>query len=157
MKSSKSRKASRAAPIAVAPPPTAFLHYWPYAVAVAAALSAVVEAYWPAVNGPFLLDDTYLPYMLPGYVDAPLLAWLKGMRPLLMFSYWLNYQNTASQSTFGYHLVNIVLHFSNGILIFLAIQRILSRASLEKWRSRILAIFAAGLFLLHPLQTESVS
>ena len=29
------------------------------------ALFAAFEVYWPAIHGPFLLDDTHLPYMLP--------------------------------------------------------------------------------------------
>ena len=61
------------------------------------------------------------------------------------------------QDTFGYHFVNVVLHFLNGILVFLAVRKLMSWASVEKWLSTVLAIFAGGLFLLHPLQTESVS
>ncbi len=79
------------------------------------------------------------------------------MRPLLMFSFWLNFQQSAAESTFGYHLVNLFLHFFNSIFIFLAVRKILSWASLEEQNARILSFFAAGLFLLHPAQTESVS
>ncbi len=44
---------------------------------------------WAALQGPFLLDDTYLPYDQAEYPLKPLSAWLKGVRPMLMFSYWL--------------------------------------------------------------------
>ena len=135
---------------------------WPYAVGLLVALFAVLDVYWPAINGQFLLDDTYLPYMLPNYAAASLIGWIKGLRPLLMFSYWLNFQyadpsRAGMQDTFGYHFVNVVLHFSNGILVFLTMRKVLSWASVEKWLSTVLAAFCAGLFLLHPLQTESVS
>jgi Tfp pilus assembly protein PilF len=79
-----------------------------------------------------------------------------------MFSYWLNLQyadpaRVGMQDTFGYHFVNVILHFFNGILVWLAMRKVLNWAGLEKWLCWTLAIFAAGLFLLHPLQTESVS
>ncbi len=146
--------------VAVAPAPQP--RRWPYAVGLLVALFVVFDVYWPAINGQFLLDDTYLPYMLPDYARVSLIGWLKGLRPLLMFSYWLNFQyadpaRAGTQDTFGYHFVNVVLHFFNGILVFLAIRKVMSWAGVEKWLSVVLAIFAAGLFLLHPLQTESVS
>src|SRR5262249_13264145 len=91
------------------------------------------------------------------YQGLPLNNWIGGLRPLLMFSFWLNYQNAGSQDTFGYHLVNVVVHLLNGALIWLSVGRVLSWTQIEKRRAQILAIFAAGLFLLHPLQTESLT
>jgi Flp pilus assembly protein TadD len=162
MKSSKAVKAKRpvATVVAVAPAPQA--RRWPYAVGLLVALFAVLDVYWPAMNGQFLLDDTSLPYLNPSFVGAPLFAWIRGLRPLLMFSYWLNFQyadpgRAGMQDTFGYHFVNVILHFFNTILVFLATRKVMSWAGVEKWLCRVLAIFAGGLFLLHPLQTESVS
>jgi len=162
MKSSKPVRQKRpiATMVAVAPAPQP--RRWPYAVGLLVALFVVFDVYWPAINGQFLLDDTYLPYMLPEYARVSLIGWLKGLRPLLMFSYWLNFQyaepaRAGMQDTFSYHFVNVVLHFFNGILVFLATRKVMSWAAVEKWLSVVLAIFAAGLFLLHPLQTESVS
>ena len=51
----------------------------------------------------------------------------------------------------------MLLHFFNAILVFFAVRKVLGWASEEITRARILAFFAAGLFLLHPLQTEAVS
>ncbi len=158
MKSAKPRKTKRAAPVAVAePPPAGYFQYWPYAAALLLALFAVLEVYWPAVRGPFVLDDTYLPYGIDSYADVPLLGWVRGLRPVLMFSFWLNFQNAVVQDTFPYHLVNFILHFFNGLLIFLAVRKVITWAGLEGQLRELLSIFAAGLFLLHPLQTESVS
>jgi Tfp pilus assembly protein PilF len=162
MKSSKPVKQKRptATLVAVAPAPQP--RRWPYAVGLLVALFVVFDVYWPAINGQFLLDDTYLPYMLPDYAHVSLIGWIKGLRPLLMFSYWLNFQyadpaRAGMQDTFGYHFVNVILHFFNAVLVFLALCKVMSWAAVEKWFSIVLAIFAAGLFLLHPLQTESVS
>lgn len=151
-KAARKTKRSEAVEIAAAPRPHV---YWPYAVGVLVALFAVFEVYWPAIHGPFLLDDTYLPYMLPEYALLPLRIWISGLRPLLMFTFWLNYQ--GGQDTFGYHLFNVVLHFANGGLILLAVRKVLEWARIEKWQAGALAVFSAGLFLLHPLQTESVT
>ena len=158
MKSAKAvRKAKPSASVAVAAAPKTQVLYWPYAVGFLVALFAVFQVYWPGIYGPFLLDDSFMPYMLPAYVGAPMSLWVQGLRPLLMFSFWLNYQSAGSQSTFGYHLFNVVLHFLNGVLILLAVRRVLSWTRIDKWQAGVLSVFAAGLFLLHPLQTESVT
>jgi Tfp pilus assembly protein PilF len=162
MKSGKAVKGKRpvATIITVAPVPQP--QRWPYAIGLLAALFVVFEVYWPAMNGQFLLDDTYLPYMSASYAADSLFTWVRGLRPLLMFSYWLNLQyadpaRVGMQDTFGYHFVNVIFHFFNGILVWLAMRKVLSWAGVEKGLCEMLAIFAAGLFLLHPLQTESVS
>jgi hypothetical protein len=157
MKTSKSKKSKRAVPVALTAKPRTDPWVWICAASLVVALFAAFEVYWPAIHGPFLLDDTYLTYMRP---DAPSLAfrdWMRQMRPLLFATFWLNYQQSGAQDTFGYHAVNVLLHFANSIFIFLAVRKVLGWAGEEEMRGRILSLFAAGLFLLHPLQTESVS
>src|SRR3984885_17755 len=157
MKTSKPKKSKRAAPMVLAVEPRTDPWIWIYAASLVVALFAAFEVYWPAIHGPFLLDDTYLTYMRPNAADLPLREWITQLRPLLMFSFWLNYQQSGAQETFGYHAVNVFLHFCNAIFIFLAIRKVLSWAAVDETRARILSFFAAGLFLLHPVQTESVS
>ena len=157
MKNSKTKRVKHAAPIAVAAAPRTDPWIWIYAASLLIALFAAFEVYWPAIHGPFLLDDTHLTYMLPNAADLPFKAWLHQMRPLLMFTFWLNYQESGAQETFGYHAWNVLLHFFNAIFIFLSVRKVLSWAGVEESRIRILSFFAAGLFLLHPVQTESVS
>jgi tetratricopeptide (TPR) repeat protein len=157
MKNSKTKKPRHAAPPVVAAEPRTNPWNWIYAAALVTALFAAFEVYWPAIHGPFLLDDTHLTYMRPDAADIPLRAWLYQFRPLLMFSYWLNFQQSGAQDTFGYHAVNVLLHFCNTIFIFWAVRKVLSWAGVEETHARILSFFAAGLFLLHPVQTESVS
>lgn len=130
--------------------------FWPWVLAAAVAVIVVFEIYAPALHGPFLLDDTYLPFTLPGYVHAPLRSWIGAIRPVLMFSFWLNFK-TSGTDPFSYHLVNLFLHLLNGALVFLIVRRVLSWTGIESRRNNILSAFAAGLFLLHPLQTESVA
>lgn len=128
---------------------------WPYAVGLFAAAFAGFNAYAPAAHGPFVFDDDYLPFQLPGY-DGTLMVWLRGVRPLLMFTYWLNFR-AAGADTFSYHLMNVLFHIVASLLVWLILGRLLSKAGVEQARARVLAIFGAALFLLHPVQTESVA
>jgi protein O-mannosyl-transferase len=157
MKTNKNRKSKRPAVAVAAVEPRTNPLLWIYGGSILIALIVSFQVYWPALHGPFLLDDQHLPYMLPRAEHMRLASWLRQMRPLLMFSFWLNYKQSGSESTFGYHLFNFFLHFFNSIFIFLAVRKVLGWASMGEPRTRILALFAAGLFLLHPAQTESVS
>lgn len=141
----------------VAAPSSGNFGYWPYAVGLIVALFAVLEVYWPASKGPFVFDDDYLPYGMDNYADVPVIGWIRGLRPVLMLSFWLNFQQVGNSDTFPYHLVNFILHFLNGLMIFLAVRKVTSWAGVEGGLREVLSIFAAGFFLLHPLQTESVS
>lgn len=157
MKSNKSKKAKRPVPAAIAVDARPGLEWWVYAACALAAVFLVFEIYWPAIHGPFLLDDTHLDYMLPRAANRPLSLWIGGPRPLLMFSYWLNFQQSGVQDTFSYHLTNVILHLFNGAFILLALGKVLGWAGVDTAKRWILALFASGLFLLHPLQTESVT
>jgi tetratricopeptide (TPR) repeat protein len=157
MKSSSKGKRTAAAAVPVpTPAPRAGATWWHYAAALVGVFFFVWFVYGPALSGPFLLDDSYLPYMLDGYADAPLSAWVTSLRPMLMFSFWLNFQQSA-QEPFAYHMVNMLLHFANGVLVWLALRRLLTWGGEQGWRRDWLAAFAGGLFLVHPLQTEAVS
>jgi predicted negative regulator of RcsB-dependent stress response len=161
MKSSSSKtrgpkqSGKKAAPAPVKPG-TRFPYLWSCVIGIAAALVVVFIVYDRAMNGPFLFDDTYLAYRMPAFWDAPLTRWIGSFRPLLMLSYWVNF-HLNGQATYAYHLVNVILHFLNGVLIFLALRKLLHWAGTGNRVRETTAIFAAGLFLLHPLQTESVS
>ncbi len=156
MKNRRTRKPKASGAAVVAADPAANPWLWISAASLATALFAAFAVYWPAIHGPFLFDDIRLPYALPNAAYLPLKAWLNQTRPLLMFTFWLNYQQSA-QDTFGYHAVNVLLHFCNAIFVFFIARRVLSWAGGEEWRNRTLSLFAAGIFLLHPMQTEAVS
>jgi tetratricopeptide (TPR) repeat protein len=120
------------------------------------ALIVLLEAYGPSLRGPFLFDDNYLPFTAPEFADAPLRTWLAGQRPLLMFTFWVN-TRLSGLEPFPYHLLNLGLHFLTGWLVWLIVRRLLDRVGAGAPVREILAAFAAGLFLLHPVQTESVA
>jgi tetratricopeptide (TPR) repeat protein len=128
---------------------------WPLFAAVAGALLAVFWAYGPAMHGPFLFDDTVLPFALPGFAQ-PLRAWIGGLRPLLMFTYWVNVQISGSD-TFSYHLVNVLIHCAVAALMYFIVRRLLEWGSVEPGMRTPLAGFCGLLFLLHPVESEAVA
>jgi hypothetical protein len=121
-----------------------------YILAAAAALIAL-WAYLPSLHGRFLFDDMYLPGE-----TATLIASLRGVRPVLMFTYWMS-ARISGQDPFGYHLFNFGLHCVNCALILLVVRRVLQLAGIEEPRRKILAGLAALVFLLHPAQTEAIA
>jgi len=140
MKKVKTRT-DKGRPAAVSAGPV--LQAWHYWAALGAAFLAVCVVYWPAVTAPEM-------------AGAPLTHWVDGLRPLLMFSFWVNHTLSGMQS-FSYHFLNLLLHLATGVFAFLIVRKFLDRGGESGWRRDGLAAFAAGLFLLHPLQTESVA
>ena len=158
---SKSADSSAAAPVFV---------WWPW-LAAAAALFLTFTIYGPSMNGPFVLDDRYLPFYNPAFQTLPIAEWLKsGARPLLNLTYWINYQLSGTDP-YAYHATNVVLHFFVAVLTGLISMRLLGLARPSQTEPRqswsglplssratsALGIFAGALFLVHPIQTESVS
>ena len=124
--------------------------WWIYAMAAAVALFVAYLVYAPALSGPFVFDDRSLPYHEQDFPNA-LRFWIRGVRPLLMFSYWINYQ--FSPQPFGFHASNVLIHVLNSLLVFSIVRKLLQPGSSQG----LLPAFAAAVFLLHPIQTEAVS
>ena len=151
----KSRKQQIELAEAVKPIPRKSFAWWPWAAALLA-LFVVFEAYGPAIEGPFVFDDRYQPFFSTTVQSLPWYGWMKGVRPLLMFSYLIDYTRGGIEPH-DYHVTNVLLHYVTAIFITLIVDRLLERLKID-FKSRVaLSIFAGGLFLLHPLQTESVA
>jgi len=69
-------------------------------------------------------------------------------RPVTVLSYAIDYL-FWKLNTFGYHLVNVLLHSANAILIFIFLYALFG----DIW----IAAFASLFFALHPVETEVVS
>ena len=166
-KEARQRKAaSRAAAQAHAPQAAAKvqadwrLPRWYYAAAIAGFLLVVFQVYGPALHGPFLFDDIYLPMSVPNPPVA-WYEWMSGVRPMLALSFWANWRESDGD-TLSYHALNVIFHLLNSVLVFLIVRKLLalarrSEGSTRAAASELFAAFAAGLFLLHPAQTESVA
>ena len=150
------KKDKKRSPGALPPVAPAGSSQWQMWTACAAALVAVVWAYAPAMSGPFLFDDTFLPFAVSGLAQQPLAGWLHSQRPLLMATYWLSAQ-LSPDDTWWFHFMNVVIHTIASGLAFFIVRRLLEGAAVEKAKRNLLAGVAAALFLLHPAQTEAVA
>jgi hypothetical protein len=159
----KSKRPRPAEPGAVPQAPRRNFTWWPWAAALASLLLAF-EIYGPALNGPFVLDDLYLPYGDPKSQGLSFLQWVIGSRPMLMASFWLNHHWTGDDP-YAYHATNVLLHFLVSVIVALIAMRLLdwaggvagSNPGGKGAAHPTLGIFAGALFLVHPIQTESVA
>ena len=154
-KKQEARRTGRSAKSVAAAVKEGRVAYWPYALGSFLALAAAFEIYGPSLYGPFLFDDQGLPFEVPTFPVDSLRAWVIGVRPALMFSYWINYQLSGFQ-TLSYHVFNVFFHAMNSVLVFFIARKVLDFADVVRARRDVLAVFAGALFLLHPVNSESV-
>jgi len=113
---------------------------------------AVAVVYLNSFRGVFQFDD-YNVIVDNGGVHTwgAFLAGLpRGIRPLLKFTYTLNW--TSGLGLFGFHLVNVGLHAANAVMLFFLASRVGGPSV-----SRFAALLPALLFAVHPVQTEAVT
>jgi len=125
-----------------------------------ALFASTLTAYWNSFNAPFVFDDLAT-IQRNTQVRFGEFGWnLISPRSVLYKTFTFNYLLTG-QEVWSYHLINFILHFLNGLLIFVIATRVfrsLSRPLPEgEGISRIYAALAAAFFLVHPVQTESVT
>ena len=127
----------------------------------------VVLCYANSFQVPLLLDDvrtiadnSTIRHLWPlGPVLAPPAEVLSCGRPWLNLTYALNYA-AGGQHVIGYHLVNLLVHLAAALVLFGLVRRTLE---LPRLRDRygadasILALAIAGLWAVHPIQTEAVN
>ena len=81
-------------------------------------------------------------------------------RVVAVFTFALNY-HINKLNVFGYHVVNLAIHLINAILVWWLTTLILSTPLLDKQHlskhKKLIAWFAALLFVSHPLSTASIT
>lgn len=128
---------------------------------------AVIAAFQNGAATPFLLDDEIsilqnesLRRLVPlSSVLWPRAEVYTGGRPLLNLSFALNFA-AGGTSVRGYHLVNILIHAAAAGVLFAVVRRTLLLPRLRPQFSEhasLVALAAALLWSLHPLQTASVT
>ncbi|MGB7566254.1 MAG: tetratricopeptide repeat protein [Chitinivibrionales bacterium] len=111
-----------------------------------------LAAYQPAWNGKPIWDDDH-------HITRPDLRSTTGLAriwtqlgatqqyyPIVHSVFWFEY-HLWGNSTLGYHLVNILLHFFSALLLVCILRRLAIHSA---W-------FIAAIFALHPVQVESVA
>ena len=119
-------------------------------------------AYLNSLPNRFIFDDNHMvlennyiknikhaPLFFKGETTSSTIA--RGMyRPLLMLSFMFNYL-TGGLNPHGYHIINILLHFVNAVLLFFLLKLFLKGLSLS------LRLGITLIFCLHPINTEAVA
>lgn len=82
-------------------------------------------------------------------------------RSLIWSSFMLNYY-FGQYNPFGYHLLNLVLHTLNGILVYILVRMVQKNLNKnipvqKKNNKTFIPLCSATLFVIHPIQTESVA
>src|SRR5258708_26184955 len=104
----KAKRPQEIKPVAAALPARS-IAWWPWAAGVAGLIIAL-QIYAPALNGAFVLDDRYLPFF-SAHTSDRFSDWVGLLRPLLMASYWINYEMAGGSEPFVFHVTNVVIHF----------------------------------------------
>jgi len=119
-------------------------------------LAGAAAAYARVLHGEFVFDDQVGVAVrdLGGALRSFGVEWLRAGRPLTDLTFALNYR-AGRIDPWGYHLVNVLLHLSAAGLVWLFTRTILERAGAA--RPDGVAVMVAGVFALHPLQSEAVS
>ena len=119
--------------------------------------------YSNALSGPFILDDYAHIRDNPSIrltefdVDSLYRAGFESParhRPLAYISFALNYY-FGDYNVLGYHLVNVLIHIANGVLVFFLIS--LTARIEDANRQRWVGFVAGVIFLVHPIQIQAVT
>ncbi|MDH5645045.1 MAG: hypothetical protein OEZ01_03510 [Candidatus Heimdallarchaeota archaeon] len=125
-------------------------------------LLLAILIFWPALSGPFLLDDfIHFPRLAEtGTIDTArevyqLMFGGGGAtgRPLSFLSLLIN-DNAWPSSPWGFKYTNLMIHLLNGVLVFVFFRQLaslLDRTGNKKY-TNITALAAMTIWLLHPIQ-----
>jgi len=132
---------------------------WYYLVAPFGLVLITVLCYLPSLHYAFQFDDVA---NIVKYFDIRHNTFWKlfftGSR---WISYWLNaiHYSIGKFDPFSYRVGNVIIHNLNGLLVFYLFYTCLSRLkkpSFFKDNNFIIALISSALFLLHPVQTQTV-
>jgi protein O-mannosyl-transferase len=113
---------------------------------------AICFAYWPAINGRFILDDDLL-VTRNNLIKAPdglLRFWTSteptDYWPVTNSAFWFEWRLFA-ENPVGYHIVNLFLHWACCLFLWAILRKLAIPG----------AYFAAMLFAVHPVNVETVA
>ena len=127
----------------------------------------VIFIYADALTGPFIFDDKIHIQENP-HIRIPQITF-KGLataafdsplprRPVAYISFALNYY-LHGDNVVGFRLLNIIIHVISGILLYFFIQATFHTPAMQSWNTNAkwISFFAAAIWMVHPLQTQSIS
>jgi len=134
-----------------------FSNRWADPAAVLVIAVSVLIAYSNSFHAAFQFDD--LPNIANNaHIQSIDNFWsiLKSNRGVTYITFALNYA-VGGPDVFGFHIVNTVIHIINSALVYFLLLSTLGLMGFATARARFIAVFAALLFALHPVQTQSVT
>ena len=126
--------------------------------ALGAILLLTIAVYYPGLDNEFtnwddtgyVLNNAFIRSLdlenLGNILTQPVVG---NYHPLTVFSLALNYQVSGTEP-YSYHVVNLLLHLANTVLVFFLILQLSDRKTLA-------ALFTALFFAIHPMHVESVA
>ncbi|HET9530463.1 MAG TPA: tetratricopeptide repeat protein [Blastocatellia bacterium] len=136
---------------------------WPWWTGVLVIAAAGALAYSNSFEGPFIFDDreiatnTSIRQLWPPW-DA-MFSPSNVSRPIVGLSLALNYA-TSGLDVWSYHALNLLIHILAALALFGVVRRGLLTGPLGKEYGRssfALALIVAVVWMVHPLQTQSVT
>jgi tetratricopeptide (TPR) repeat protein len=137
-----------------------------FAVVTAIVFGPAISAPFDADDGPSIANNASIRQLWPATVplSPPSLGIAVSGRPIANYSFAIDYAlnrafDVDPSSTTVYHETNMLLHVVNALLLFLLIRRTIRFGQIDdEWRDRAerVALIAAALWLVHPIQTEAV-
>jgi len=119
--------------------------------------------YSNTLNSSFQFDDEMFVVQNPSIrqiSDVPGILRAFNTRFVLGLTFALNYR-WDGLNVFGYHLTNLIIHLANAILLYILLLKFLpvlvKREQGGTFSVPLCAALAAGIFLVHPLQTQAVT
>lgn len=129
------------------------------------AYSNTFTAAWHLDDGPNILANTRIHMQDMDAASLSRAFWANAQdserlaRPISYLSFALNWYLGADH-VLGYHVVNILLHWANAVLLYAIILRLLPFALPDSPKNKawlLLAAFAVLLWALNPIQTQAVT
>lgn len=126
---------------------------WTYPVLIVLGLAA----FWPTVcfdfvnwdDPAYILNNELITSWSPGGLHGVATETVtRNYAPLTIFSFLIDHSLWGLNPS-GYHATNVLLHISNGILVLILVKQLTGSA--------FVAGLTAALFLVHPIQIETVA
>ena len=127
----------------------------------------IILIYAETLTSPFILDDIHNirdnPHIRVPFLSFKNLAWAGfqsplANRPVANISFALNYY-FHGYNLVGFHVVNILIHIASGIFLYLLVKATIRTPALRARYAKFgwIPFFTAFIWLVHPLQTQSVT
>jgi len=127
----------------------------------------VVLIYTPSLTTPFIFDDISNirdnPHIRIPALSLQNLVWAGfhspiTNRPVANISFALNYYANGYNPV-GFHVVNVLIHIASGFLLYFLAKATLASPALKAEYARFgwIPFFTVFIWIVHPLQTQSVS